>query len=154
MAPLKVVTLQPEWDGNTWREIGKTENGVVVVTSHLYEGIKSWPLDIELYQKADSLPQGKADPEFKKKPEIALELINRTLERGYRPGIVLSDVGYGNNTTFLQEVEKMKLKYIERIAKTRQVKVKKGGKVTEENRIDILAKSLPKGAFTKNDLQL
>ena len=48
----------------------------------------------------------------------------------------------------------MKLKYIERIAKTRQVKVKKGGKVTEENRIDILAKSLPKGAFTKNDLQL
>ncbi len=52
MAPLKVVTLQPEWDGNTWREIGKTEKGVVVVTSHLYEGIKSWPLDIELYQKA------------------------------------------------------------------------------------------------------
>ncbi len=88
-----MVTLQPEWDGNTWREIGKTENGVVVVTSHLYEGIKSWPLDRELYQKADSLPQGKADPEFKKKPEITLELINRTLERGYRPGIVLSDVG-------------------------------------------------------------
>jgi len=149
-----VVTLQPEWDGNTWREIGKTENGVVVVTSHLYEGIKSGPLDIELYQKADSLPQGKADPEFKKKPEIALELINRTLERGYRPGIVLSDVGYGNNTTFLQEVKKRKLKYIGRIAKTRQVKVKKGGKVTEENRIDILSKSLPKGLFTKNDLQL
>ena len=149
-----MVTLQPEWDGNTWREIGKTENGVVVVTSHLYEGIKSGPLDIELYQKADSLPQGKADPEFKKKPEIALELINRTLERGYRPGIVLSDVGYGNNTTFLQEVKKRKLKYIGRIAKTRQVKVKKGGKVTEENRIDILSKSLPKGLFTKNDLQL
>ena len=149
-----MVTLQPEWDGNTWREIGKTEKGVVVVTSHLYEGIKSGPLDIELYQKADSLPQGKADPEFKKKPEIALELINRTLERGYRPGIVLSDVGYGNNTTFLQEVKKRKLKYIGRIAKTRQVKVKKGGKVTEENRIDILAKSLPKGVFTKNYLQL
>jgi SRSO17 transposase len=100
------------------------------------------------------LPQGKADLEFKKKPKIALELINRTLERGYRPGIVLSDVGYGNNTTFLQEVEKRKLKYIGRIAKTRQVKVKKGGKVTEENRIDILAKSLPKGVFTKNYLQL
>jgi SRSO17 transposase len=60
------------------------------------------------------LPQGKADLEFKKKPKIALELINRTLERGYRPGIVLSDVGYGNNTTFLQEVEKRKLKYIGR----------------------------------------
>ena len=28
-------------------EIGKTENGVVAVTSHLYDGIKSLPLDIE-----------------------------------------------------------------------------------------------------------
>lgn len=52
-------------------EIGKTENGVVAVTSHLYDGIKSLPLDVELYQKADSLPQGNVDPELKKKPEIA-----------------------------------------------------------------------------------
>jgi SRSO17 transposase len=43
-------------------EIGKTENGVVAVTTHLYDGIKSLPLDIELYQKADSLPKGNADP--------------------------------------------------------------------------------------------
>jgi len=46
-------------------EIGKTENRVVAVTSHLYNnGIKSLPLDLELYQKADSLPKGNADPEF------------------------------------------------------------------------------------------
>jgi len=36
-------------------EIGKTDNGIVVVTSHLYDGRKSLPLDIELYQHADSL---------------------------------------------------------------------------------------------------
>ncbi len=53
-------------------QIGKTDNGVVVVTSHLYDGKKSLPLDIELYKKADSLPEGKDDPEFKKKPEIAI----------------------------------------------------------------------------------
>ena len=29
-------------------EIGKTENGVVAVTTHLYDGIKSLPLDREL----------------------------------------------------------------------------------------------------------
>ena len=29
-------------------EIGKTDNGIVVVTSHLYDGTKSLPLDIEL----------------------------------------------------------------------------------------------------------
>ena len=40
-------------------EIGKTDNGIVVVTSHLYDGTKSLPLDIELYQHANSLPEGK-----------------------------------------------------------------------------------------------
>ncbi|WP_156090734.1 transposase, partial [Planktothrix paucivesiculata] len=84
------------------------------------------PLDIELYQKAESLPLGKADPEFKKKPEIALELIERSLDRGYRPGIVLTDAGYGNNTSFLQELEKKGLKYIGGVAKNRKVILKKG----------------------------
>ena len=60
-------------------EIGKTETGVGAVTSHLYDGIKSLPLDVELYQKADSFPQGNVDPEFKKKPEIALSLVDKTL---------------------------------------------------------------------------
>lgn len=59
-------------------QIGKTDNGVVVVTSHLYDGKKSLPLDIELYKKADSLPEGKDDPKFKKKPEIAINLIDKT----------------------------------------------------------------------------
>ena len=31
-------------------EIGKTDNGIVVVTTHLYDGKKSLPLDIELYR--------------------------------------------------------------------------------------------------------
>jgi SRSO17 transposase len=31
-------------------EIGKTDNGIVVVTTHLYDGRKSLPLDIELYR--------------------------------------------------------------------------------------------------------
>lgn len=48
-------------------EIGKTDNGIVVVTSHLYDGRKSLPLDIELYQHADSLSEGKQDPLFEKK---------------------------------------------------------------------------------------
>jgi SRSO17 transposase len=50
-------------------EIGKTDNGIVVVTTHLYDGRKSLPLDLELYQHADSLPEGKQDPLFEKKPE-------------------------------------------------------------------------------------
>lgn len=135
-------------------EIGKTENGVVAVTTHLYDGIKSLPLDRELYQKADSLPKGNADPEFKKKPEIAIDLIDQSLARGYRPGIVLIDAGYGNNASFLQEVEKRKLKYIGGIAKNRKVIIQKKGDEKEEIRVDNLAITLPKEAFSKIQLQL
>ena len=68
---------------------------------------------------------------------------------------MLIDGGYDNNTSFLQEVEKSQLKYIGGIAKTPlKVRVKKAGEVTQENRVNILAKSLQKGACTRNKLQL
>ncbi len=97
-------------------EIGKTENGIVVVTTHLYDGRKSLPLDIELYQHASSLPQGKQGPEFEKKTELALKLVDITLKRKHQPGIVIIDAGYGNNTSFLLELEKRGLKYARRIS--------------------------------------
>jgi hypothetical protein len=117
-------------------EIGKTDNGNVVVTTHLYDGKKSLPLDIELYQHGNSLPEGKKDPEFKKKPTLALELINKSLNRGYRPGIVLIDSAYGNNTSFLKELEEKKLKYIGGIAKNRNIVFKNKLGETDTIRID------------------
>ena len=135
-------------------EIGKTDNGIVVVTTHLYDGKKSLPLDIELYQHASSLPEGKKDSEFKKKPELALDLIDRSKQRGYRPGIVLIDAGYGNNKTFLLELEKRKLKYIGGLAKNRKVIIAHEPNEREEIRLDTLAESLPDGAFIPIELQL
>ncbi len=135
-------------------EIGKTDNGIVVVTTHLYDGKKSLPLDIELYQHASSLPQGKKDLEFKKKPELALALIDRSKERGYRPGIVLVDAGYGNNTTFLLELEKRKLKYLGGLAKNRKALIETQTNKREEIRLDKLAQSLPLAAFTSVQLNL
>jgi len=35
-------------------EVGKIDNSMVVVTSHLYDGKKSLPLDVELYQHRQS----------------------------------------------------------------------------------------------------
>ncbi len=121
-------------------EIGKTDNGNVVVTTHLYDGKKSLPLDIELYQHGDSLPEGKKDPEFKKKPTLALELIDKSLNRGYRPGIVLIDSSYGNNTSFLKDLEERKLKYIGGIAKNRNILIKDSSGKTEAIRIDEYAR--------------
>ena len=135
-------------------EIGKTDKGIVVVTTHLYDGKKSLPLDVELYQHASSLPQGKKDIEFKKKPELALALINRSLERGYRPGIVLIDAGYVNNTTFLLELEKRKLKYLGGLAKNRKVIIETSAYKREEIRLEQLAQSLPIEEFTPVKLNL
>jgi SRSO17 transposase len=136
-------------------EIGKTDNGVVLVTTHLYDGVKSLPKDVELYQHASSLPEGKLDPKFVKKPDIALKLIDKCLSRGEKPGVVLVDAGYGNNSTFLKQLELKKLKYIAGLAKNSivvcQLQPDKG-KV--EIRLDELAKSLKPEAFTGIQLEL
>ena len=113
-------------------EIGKTDNGIVVVTTHLYDGTKSLPLDLEIYRKASNFEEGKKDPKFKKKPTIAIELIERSRDRGYRPSIVLIDGGYGNNSNFLKELEQKKLKYLGRVAKNRKVIIN-----TEEAEVEI-----------------
>ena len=135
-------------------EIGKTDNGNVVLTTHLYDGKKSLPLDVELYQHANSLPEGKKDAEFKKKPELALNLIDKAIERKSKPGIVLIDSGYGNNSSFLIELEKRKLKYLAGLAKNRLVKVVNSEKFGEETRLDNLAKALPVKSFTQIEINL
>jgi DNA anti-recombination protein RmuC len=38
-----------------------------------------------------SLRQGKQDPEFVKKPDIALKLVDKCLQRGEKAGVVLID---------------------------------------------------------------
>ena len=136
-------------------EVGKTDNGVVVVTTHLYDGVKSLPLDVELYQHASSLAGGKADPSFIKKPELALKLVEKSLEVGLRPGVVLVDAGYGNNSTFLKQLESKKLKYVAGLAKNRKVIYQlKSNEIKVENRLDELAKRLQAQAFTAIQLDL
>jgi SRSO17 transposase len=135
-------------------EIGKTDNGIVVVTTHLYDGKKSLPLDLELYQHASSLPEGKKDEDFKKKPALGIELIERSLARGYRPAIVLIDAGYGNNPSFLKELEEKKLKYLGGLAKNRKVIIKNESDLESETRLDEYAKSRSKESFEKIILNL
>jgi len=133
-------------------EIGKTDNGNVVVTTHLYDGKKSLPLDLELYQHGDSLPEGKKDPEFKKKPTLALELIDKSLNRGYRPGIVLIDSSYGNNASFLKDLEERKLKYIGGIAKNRNLVFKDKSGKTDSIRIDEYAQWISEEEFQEIEI--
>ena len=135
-------------------EVGKTDNGIVVVTTHLYDGRKSLPLDIELYRHADSLPEGKKDPEFENKPELAIKLVDLTIQRGYQPGIVIVDAGYGNNTSFLLELEKRQLKYLGGLAKNRKVTINDQENIPQVIRLDELASTLSRETFTSVQLNL
>ena len=136
-------------------EIGKTDNGIVLVTTHLYDGVKSLPLDVELDQHARTLPQGKQDPEFIKKPDIALKLVDKCLSRGEKPGVVLIDAGYGNNTNFLKQLELKKLKYLAGLAKNRKVVCQlQSDKEKVTLRLDELAKSLQPEVFAEIQLEL
>ena len=125
-----------------------------MVTTHLYDGRKSLPVDIELYQHADSLPEGKLDAEFEKKPELAIKLIDLTLKRGYKPGIVIVDAGYGNNTSLLLKLENRQLKYLGGLAKNCKVILNAPDNIQQTIRLDELAKTLPKEAFTEIKLEL
>ena len=89
-----------------------------------------------------------------KKPDLALALIDRSLKKGYQPGIVIIDAGYGNNTNFLLELEKRKLKYLGGLAKNRKVKVIKESKVSEEIRLDKLTESLPAENYREININL
>jgi SRSO17 transposase len=101
------------------------------------------------------LPQGKQAPEFIKKPDIALKLIDKCLEMGEQPGVVLIDAGYGNNSRFLQELEIRKLRYIGGLVKNRKILVQlEHGLERKEVRLDELAKSLNSEVFTAIQLKL
>jgi hypothetical protein len=136
-------------------QIGKVDNGVVMVTSHAFDGVKGVPIDIELYKHASSLEEGKEDAEFKKKPAIAIELIDKCLERGMTPGLILLDAGYGNNAPLLKEVEERQLKYVAAISKNRRFFYKMAGqKEREKHGIEEIAKSLPPEKFVAVQLNL
>ena len=135
-------------------EIGKTDNAVVLVTTHLYDGVKHLPLDLELYQHGSSLEGGKENPEFRKKPEIALSLIDQCLERGYQPKQLLIDASYGNNAPLLKELETRKLIYIGGIAKNRRVYVQLPGNTRLKYRLENAAQALPAERFKPVTLDL
>ena len=73
-----------------------------------------------------------------------------------QPGIVLIDGGYGNNSRFLKEIEKLKLIYIGGLAKNRQASVINEESKTEapEKRLDEIAFSLTRDNFKAVILEL
>lgn len=134
-------------------EIGKVDNGMVLVSTHLVDGVRRLPLDLALYQHGSSLPEGKQDPEFVKKPDLAIELVDRCLARGMNPDLVLADAAYGTNTKFIQKLEERKLNYIVGLAKNRRVNAQLPGEQEgHKHTVSEVAHSLSSEQFVEVDL--
>ena len=62
--------------GRQWlANIGKTDNGVVSVTSLLANESVYWPVNFEPYTPAHHFEEGRQDPNFRTKLKIASELV-------------------------------------------------------------------------------
>jgi len=68
---------------------------------------EAWARDRERREKA-GVPDG---IEFATKPQISLEQIRRAKESGLTPGVVLADAAYGTDTSFREEITRLKLPY-------------------------------------------
>lgn len=72
--------------------IGKTENGIVVVTAYGYLDGITFPLTFEIFKPKERL---KELDNYKTKPEIAGEIIEELQEFGFNFELVLADSLYG-----------------------------------------------------------
>ena len=80
-------------------------------------------------------------------------MIDKSLNRGSRPGITLIDSAYGNNTSFLKELENRKLKYIGGIAKNRNLLFKTASGKLDTIRINEYAQWISDDEFKEISIQ-
>ena len=80
--------------------IGKIDGGIVAVTSLWADERVYYPLHVKPYTPAVRLPKGKADPAFRTKPQLAVELVDAALDAGFSFRAIVADCFYGENATF------------------------------------------------------
>jgi DDE superfamily endonuclease len=92
--------------------LGKIDNGIVAVTSLWADERVYYPLHVRPYTPAERLPKGKADPAFRTKPQLAVELVDAALEAGVPFRAAVADCFYGENATFEGALEAAALPYV------------------------------------------
>jgi hypothetical protein len=92
--------------------LGKTDNGIVAVTSLWADERVYWPIDVVPYTPASRLPRGKRDPGFRTKPQLAVELVNAARKAGIGFRAVVADCFYGDNTGFTEALGRAGVAYV------------------------------------------
>lgn len=84
--------------------VGKIDNGIVAVTSLWADERCYWPVHVQAYTPASRLPEGKHDPHFRTKPQIALDLIEQARSAGIAFRAVVADCFYGDDRALVHEL--------------------------------------------------
>jgi hypothetical protein len=99
--------------GRQWlANIGKTDSGVVSVTSLGADEKLYWPVDFEPYTPAHHFEGGKKNPAFRTKLKIAKELVERAVEVGMPFRAVVADSFYGEDEDFKQSLGELGVGYV------------------------------------------
>jgi len=80
--------------------VGKTDNGIVAVTTLWADERVYYPLHAVPYAPAPRLPLGKLDPAFHTKPQLAADLVAAARAAGVPFRAVVADSFYGDNLGF------------------------------------------------------
>jgi hypothetical protein len=94
--------------GRQWLgRYGKTDNGIVTVTTLWADERLYYPLHAEPYNPARRLPGGKKDPLFRTKLQIAADLAGRAGAAGVPFRAVVADCAYGDQDGFRADLREL-----------------------------------------------
>ncbi|WTP47948.1 transposase [Streptomyces tauricus] len=84
--------------GRQWLgRLGKTDNGIVTVTTVWTDGRIYYPLHAQPYTPAHHFDRGRADPAFRTEPQISAALAVRGKEAGFACRAVVADCAYSTS---------------------------------------------------------
>jgi len=99
--------------GKQWlANMGKTENGVVSVSSLWAEEGIYYPLEVEPYTPAHHFEGAKNDPRFRTKLKIAQQLVERSVALGVPFRAVVADSFYGEDEDFKHALSGLGVGYV------------------------------------------
>ncbi|MCA1719232.1 MAG: IS701 family transposase [Actinobacteria bacterium] len=99
--------------GRQWlANIGKTDSGVVSVTSLWADERIYWPCAFEPYTPAHHFEGGKNDVQFRTKLKIASQLVEMAVERSIPFRAVVADSFYGEDEGFKQRLNELEVGYV------------------------------------------
>jgi len=91
---------------------GTIENGVVSVSSLWADDGVYYPLAVAPYTPAPWFPQGKTDPAFRTKPQIALALVDQARAQQWPVRAVVADCLYGDHHGFTAGLMAREVPYV------------------------------------------